>query len=230
MVRACVWLAIALGMLTLAAPAGAEPSSPPPPRPWDPAPGEPAPPPARPWDEPAPGEPAPPPARPWDEPAPTPPEPERPWYGWQTLATDGVALALIAGAGFAEATADVVENPLITTGYTLGVATYALGGPIVHVAHGKPWRGLASFGIRVPAPVLVAAATYEIECGSSGGTCGGYTILFGTGAMIAAIIVDAAVFAYDDVPVARPGNQTLRLLPVVGFDRHGGSVGLALTL
>ncbi len=212
MSSACFRLAISVGFLTLAAPAVAEPASPLP-RPWDPVPAEPAPPPERPWDD----------------PAPAPPKPERRWYGWQTLATDGAAIALLAGTAFGAAAADVTEGPLITTGYSLGLATYALGGPIVHFAHGNTWRGLASFGIRVPATLLVIAASYEIECGSSGGVCGEGTVLVGTGAMIAAMAVDAAVFAYDD-PVDGAGNQTLRLFPVVAIDRHGGSLGLGLTL
>jgi hypothetical protein len=213
MVRACVWLAIAFEVLTLAAPAGAEPSSPP----------------TRPWD-PVPAEPAPPPERAWDDPAPVPPKPERRWYGWQTLATDGAAIALLVGTASAAAAADLSEGPLLTTGYTLGLVTYALGGPIVHFSHGNTWRGLASFGIRVPVPLLVIAASYEIECSGSGGACGEYTVLFGASAIIAAMVVDAAVFAFDDVPVGGAENQTLRLLPVVGLDRRGGSLGLALTL
>ena len=223
MVRAFVRLAIAFKALTLTAPAGAEPSSPPL-RPWDPLPGERAAPPARPWDDPAA-----PPARPWDDPPPTPPKPERPWYGWQTLATDGAAIALLVGTASAAAAADVSEGPVFTTGYTLGLATYALGGPVIHFAHGSPWRGLASFGIRVPVPLLVTWVGLESDC-SGGGECGGIAVSLGIGAMIAAIVVDAAVFAYEDAPVDGAGTQTLRLLPVVGFDRHGSSLGLALTL
>jgi hypothetical protein len=177
-----------------------------------------------------PAEAAAPPTRPWDDPAPAPPKPERRWYGWQTIATDGAAIALFTGTAFAAAATDVPEGPLVTTGYSLGLATYALGGPIVHFAHGNPWRGLGSFGIRVPVPLLAIAASYEIECSGSSGACGEYTALFGVGTMIAAMVVDAAVFAYDDVPVGGAENRTLRLLPVVGIDRHGGSLGLALTL
>jgi hypothetical protein len=226
MVRAFVGFAIALEVLTLAAPAGAEPSSTPA-RPWD-APPAPEALPARPWD-PAPAEPASLPARPWDDPPPAPPKPERRWYGWQTLATDGAAFALIGGTAAASAATDAPEGPLFTAGYALGFATYALAAPVVHFAHRNSWLGLASFALRVPVPILVIAASYEIECSSSSGVCGGYTALFGLGAMMAAMAVDAAFFAYDDAPVAGPANRTLRLLPLVGIDRHGGSLGLALT-
>jgi hypothetical protein len=208
-------LAIVFGALTLAAPASAQEASPP----------------RRPWDPPPAGEPAPPPERPWDDPPSAQPRLERRWYGWQTLTTDAAAIALLVGT-FAVTESDdtSIIGPLPTTTYTLGVLSYALGGPIIHFAHKNPGRGFGSFALRVLVPIAVIALSAGIACQGGGDFCGLIAVPFGGAAIISAIVVDAAVFAYDEVPVDSAGNQTFRLLPVVGLTRHGGSLGLALTL
>jgi hypothetical protein len=72
-----------------------------------------------------------------------PQAPAKRWYGWQTMAVDGLALGLTV-------TGLTSELPALTS---VGLGTYALGPPVVHAAHGKVGTGLASFGIRVLAPV-----------------------------------------------------------------------------
>jgi hypothetical protein len=73
-------------------------------------------------------------------------------YHLQILATDvGAAGAFIGG--------NALENKLGATGDVVMVAggvTYALGGPVVHVAHGNYGRAAISLGLRVLLPIVGA--------------------------------------------------------------------------
>jgi hypothetical protein len=75
------------------------------------------------------------------------------WYGWQTLAVDGAALATaliaIPVGGRAEGAAEVLGAS--------AAATYLLGAPIVHGVQREPGRGLASLGLRVGLPLGLRA-------------------------------------------------------------------------
>ena len=66
------------------------------------------------------------------------------WYGWQTLLTDGAAVALVAltavpGASNTQVTALGVTSALV----------YGFGGPFVHAARGRWNAALKSLGLRV---------------------------------------------------------------------------------
>lgn len=126
-----------------------------------------------------------------------PEESPRRWYGWQTLATDGGALLLIgASISMAGGSGDSASA-------TFGVGAlgaYALGGPIVHFAHANVGRGLASLGIRVGAPVVLAYAGVLLEnCGNGGGEfCGlGGAVLGFSAGIISAVVIDSAVLAFE---------------------------------
>jgi hypothetical protein len=161
-------------------------------------------------------------------PADTPRRLERRWYGWQTLATDGAAITLLAGTALL--TDGAPPGPLPTTGYVLGTLSYAFGGPIVHFAHGNPGWGFASFGLRVPAPVITSLGAMGVYCGLQPGEyCGLIGVPFAGAAILAAIAIDAAVFAYDDVPVESVGDTPFRILPIASVTRRGASLGLVLT-
>src|SRR5262245_27043284 len=67
------------------------------------------------------------------------------WYGWQTLSTDAAAAALVALS-----TAPDSLTPKTILG-TAGVATYILGGPIVHTAHSQWGKAGVSLLLRVAA-------------------------------------------------------------------------------
>jgi hypothetical protein len=161
-----------------------------------------------------------------------PPAPQRlesRWYGWQTLTTDGAAIALLVGTQLASGGAP--PGPLETTGYALGTLSYVFGGPIVHFAHRNPGRGFASFALRVPAPIITGLAAMGVYCGLEPGEyCGLIGVPFAGAAILAAIAIDAAVFGYDEVPVDRAETRSFRMLPLVSVTRHGASLGLALTL
>src|SRR5688572_7414027 len=119
------------------------------------------------------------------------------WYGWQTLATDGAALTAI----LLSASADQDGGALVG----LGLAAYALGGPIVHMAHDRAGVGVGSLGMRIGAPLVGAAIgaeaancpdrpDREMFCGMGEIALG---VLIGAGTAIA---IDAAVLAREPAP------------------------------
>ena len=142
---------------------------------------------------------------------------ERPkprWYGWQTLVADGAALAaLMVGASYA-----AKDSPL--SGMGLGI--YLLGAPTVHMVHDRAGVGLASFGMRVAAPVVGAAIGVGMaDCDSSRedrGWCGmnegAVGLLIGAGAAIA---IDAAVLARKPAPERRRIATAPRLAPAIAL-------------
>src|SRR5580765_8446752 len=65
-------------------------------------------------------------------------------YGKQTLVADLGALTIVSSA-------TIWENRLPVE---LGLGAFMIGGPIVHLVHGKPVRAVASLGVRVAGPVI----------------------------------------------------------------------------
>ena len=146
------------------------------------------------------------------------PAPERAsrWYGWQNLAADGAALALVATAISLE---QRQGSPSSALAYG-ALGTYALGGPIIHLIHQNYGRSAASVGMRVGGPIVLGALGAAAEdCGNHGGEfCGlGGALLGASLGVVAAVAVDAAVLAYDDAPEAEAAAPTLR----IGFNRTG---------
>lgn len=179
-------------------------------------------------------------------------EPHRPthWYGYQTLAMDGAALAFAIPGMMGSSGA----------GQGLGIAsglTYTLGAPIVHFAHGHVDKGFADIGLRLGLPALlgfvgglIGEASYtpascdetkQSFCGldhsfgqlgafASGAELGG---ILGIGAAIA---IDASVLArervrhathHDDEASAPPRAppRTAHVEPTFGIapERTGGT-------
>ena len=148
------------------------------------------------------------------EPAPkrvTPPIPEteRHWYGWQILITDG---------------ASVVTMPIL-----IGFGGYALGGPIVHMAHGEYLRALGSLGIRLGAP-FIGGFTALAFCTPKGdfGCLGEGLIGFAVGGLTA-MAVDSAALAWETRPVQKE-TRSARVVPVIKPRMEGGAeIGAALS-
>ena len=151
----------------------------------------------------------------------------RHWYGWQTLLVDAATVALAATVGTVDSGDRQVEN--VIAGMVL--VPYALGGPVVHAAHGQWGRAGASLGLRLGAPTVGALGGYlvgsascarpdtsDVPCAAVGAGLG----LLAGGA--AAIILDAAVLAYE--PEAAPN---LALVPVIIADRDRWGAGLSGT-
>jgi hypothetical protein len=139
---------------------------------------------------------------------------ERTWYGWQTLTTDGVSLAVALSAIPAE------SDELALT----ALGGYLLGGPIAHAAHDNWGRAFGSLGIRTGLPVLMALIGVWVEDCHGGDFCGiGGTFVGGTVGVVGAVALDAAVLAYDDPPVEE--TSALRLNLALDFRRR--SLGLS---
>jgi hypothetical protein len=95
--------------------------------------------------------------------------------------------------------------------WELSIGTFALGAPIVHVAHGRPLVALGDFVLRLGVPFvgLYIGGQFDIHqpwtCDANGycqQTMAGMT----TGGIIGGVAVsalDAAVFAYEAAPAER---------------------------
>lgn len=120
------------------------------------------------------------------------PSVEHHWYGLQTLTVDALSIGVLA-VGDSKA------------GTYIGLGGYFLGGPLVHAAHGHVGKACGSLGLRAGAPIVGAIVGYAAErcgdqsededyvCGTNGAAVG---VLIGAAA---AIVVDAAVLAHEDV-------------------------------
>jgi hypothetical protein len=161
------------------------------------------------------------------------------WYGWQILTADAVAFTVaIAGAATNGSGSDDVA--------VTGLASFVLGGPIIHAAHGRGRIALASAGLRVALPVLgaVIGASAAPHCPSPGAPTSGdqtigfcvdpaaidaiYGMLIG---MVVATSIDAAALSWDRVPAppdTASTRPTLHLAPVafVRPQPGGGAEGM----
>lgn len=146
-------------------------------------------------------------------PAPDGPHPtETVWYGWQTLLSDGAALA---------------TTPIVPW---LGVTTYLLGAPLVHAAHGRPIVSLASVGLRVGTPLVGAVGGVLLSSGCGRDLCGlGYAAVGAAVGAGGAVLLDAFALAREAAEPAREGRPSA-MRPSLAARREGGfDVGLSGT-
>jgi hypothetical protein len=161
----------------------------------------------------------------------TPPATSSHWYGWQTLLVDAGSLALLVAGLEAQSSA---------VGDLAGVS-YALGPPVVHVAHDRVGPAIGDLFLRLGAPVvfavaggLVAADTASPNRSSNdaglpvwlGGAATGLVI-----GVVTAVAIDAAALAWE--PGTRASASTegrsvhVSLMPRVTFsgDAEHGRTG-----
>jgi hypothetical protein len=157
------------------------------------------------------------PLSPTDSKTPAPEEPSGLWYGWQTLATDGGVLLLMVVVGSTE-----LSNGGGAAPWVVGLTAYALGGPIVHLAHGNPGRGALSLAMRLGMPLLFGYLGVQAEgCRSGSEFCGlGGALIGGSLGIITAITIDAAFVAREDAPDRASALPLLRL----ALDRRSAGV------
>lgn len=146
----------------------------------------------------------------WDRP-PRKEEPERYWYGAQTLAVDAGTLAFgayIAATGPRSKSGQKLHPALATWvgAWSLGL----LGAPIVHFAHGRVGTGFGSFGLRalagpmgaLPGLIGYCAATAGVrgctETGAAWGLLGG---------LVAIDLLDGLVLAHEKVDSKKASAQ-----------------------
>jgi hypothetical protein len=150
-------------------------------------------------------------------------QPETSWYGWQVMATDGAAigaavLGYMVGEGqrpSASGTANVL--------YASSFALYALGGPMVHWAHGNGRKGLTSLGLRAGVPLggaLLGFAIGSAVCDSEDDLIPcpvGFAVMGTFTGMVAAAIVDAGGVAHEPAgPTRGPRLQAATFVPSGG--------------
>jgi hypothetical protein len=152
-----------------------------------------------------------------------PPRRQREWYGWQTLLADTASFAVFFTAAHHDSTGAV----------DLGMGTFALVPPVIHLAHENAGGAGLSVALRLGLPLaggLIGNAAanpkddwqplIDIYLGA----------LLGA---VAASIVDASVLAYDARPLAppspKPDTKAFRVAPSVGALRGGLSAGLTGT-
>jgi hypothetical protein len=123
------------------------------------------------------------------------------WYGWQTLAVDAVPASLF----LATIPANDAQEPAF---WILGSLSFALGGPSIHIANGRPLAALGSFGLRLALPFIGMAAGVDHDmdkegCGTQPDTgdesssCDDSTILGGLLGAAVASAFDASLVAYE---------------------------------
>jgi hypothetical protein len=196
-------------------------------------------------------------------------EMEKTWYGWQTLATDVAAQAITFarageddGARSQRFTSELGREPIgvailvaggppfrtffdVVEGHRpewIGLGTYVLAAPLVHLVHGRPKMALYSLGVRVLAPVGaglggaliggVGGAGIDVLSGDDGdvsakaifGALGG---MFGLCAgYLGAVALDAGMLSVEERPRAA---GELRLSSVFHRRPGGGVVAIAGT-
>jgi len=171
-----------------------------------------------------------PPAQPTQPKKPRPVEKE--WYGWQTLIADAASVALYVGGR--EAKTESI--------YDVGIGTYLLATPVIHIVHGNVGPAFGSLGMRLIIPPvaggfgfvlgLIIAGNRNADFGDvvGGGVVGFYAgLLTGIGAAIA---IDAAFLAWEKITpddnleygkAKRPKDRPwFSLTPTFGPTPHGG--------
>ncbi len=151
-----------------------------------------------------------------------------PSYRAEIIATDVVGTALLLGG----AASAVGGNDPNTAVLGLGLVTYGLGGPIVHLAHHHTARALESLALRIVAPILTAeigsqlrtcfvTASSDCDVQSAADSHAAIGLLVGA---VAAMTIDSAVLGGPEP--AHPGPSWA---PTVGASRSAVSLGVAGT-
>jgi hypothetical protein len=154
------------------------------------------------------------------------PNPAKRWYGWQTLATDGAAIASFVLAGTTDETSVLPA---------VGLGAYLLGGPIVHAAHDNWGRAALSLGMRTVIPVATGGLFFAANsCGENSSNdpdsdadawCGlGQAIAAVFGGLVGATVasaLDASLLAWE------PEEPTPQVAPALGVTKTSAWLGVA---
>jgi hypothetical protein len=142
---------------------------------------------------------------------PTDRELEERWYGWQTLAVDGIWVS-----GLALALAGVGQDREVN-GLLVGAGwVYALGAPTVHLFHGRTGTAAESLVMRVAAPAFAAPLGEKLGGGRG---AAGATLL----ALSAAVLVDDLLLSRESVPCE---PETVSFVPVLQPLSSGFELGV----
>ncbi|QDG54758.1 hypothetical protein FIV42_29630 [Persicimonas caeni] len=129
------------------------------------------------------------------------------WYGWQIMPVDAASVGLMV-CGMAE---------LEQTAMFSGFAGYALGGPIVHLAHEQWWKSVGSLGLRlgVPTTSVLIASAFSSSSGNSqaafADAMGKGILALGLGA-VAAMALDYIFLARKPMPSSNSSASQVQML------------------
>lgn len=138
-------------------------------------------------------------------------------YRSHILLADGAAVAMLLAAGASGS--EGLGNAALATG--------ALGGPLVHLAHGNPGRALGSLALRTGLTyggLALGAASCTPNDEALDFDCLGSALVGGMVGYGAAAIIDATVLGHQ-TRRARP----LPVAPQLGMTRTGMQVGISGT-
>jgi hypothetical protein len=165
-----------------------------------------------------------------DEPEPEPDAPRehvaREWYGWQTLASDGLSFTMMGlgvGSLAHEVGSSQSDDRHTTSAFLMvtGATGYLLGAPTVHALHGHWGKAGASLALRGGPIALGSMVALAGRGREAGGAAAGAIMFFG---VIAAVIVDSAVVANEDAP---PPPPAVSFAPTYDPKSRTGGVTLA---
>jgi hypothetical protein len=149
---------------------------------------------------------------------------ERVWYGWEPLVADAAAMVSY-GAGLA------VHGKALSDA---GLGLYGAASPTIHVLHDHAGKAVASFFLRVGAPLALGVAGYALApsrgdgllASPSDGPPAAAQIGVAVG-MLAAIAIDDALLAREEIssPAGAP-RDALVVRPTAAPVRDGGIVGV----
>jgi hypothetical protein len=142
------------------------------------------------------------------------PASESRWYGWQIMIADAVAAGLIVQSIGSPANVSETRQNLGGVGF----GTYALGGPIVHWAHGRVGTGFGSLGLRVGFPFALLVAFVGV-CWGKQCDSGEPEIFEGlaVAAFLTPPIIDYTLLAFTPKRAAQTSRApALRLAPAIG--------------
>lgn len=150
----------------------------------------------------------------------TAPEPQAQtnWYGWQILLADALSVGLVYAGGTHDQGAVVVA----------GLGAYGLGGPVVHLGHGRDGLAVASIGLRGGLPILGGVIGFFADT-SSLTRAAGIAIGVIAGAATASAL-DISLLAREAVPVAKqPAVSAFSVTPALAVGKQQTVVGAAGT-
>lgn len=140
---------------------------------------------------------------------------QRVWYGWHHLIVFGASASLVP-------VAVELEDGFLALASFSG---FAVGGPIVHLAHGNVVKGLASFGLNV---LCTMGGSFMATAAASGShydtimTSMGVGVGFG---LLTANLIDIAALAYDE-PEPQSHPSIPQLAPQIRVAPGSATIGL----
>lgn len=149
----------------------------------------------------------------------------RHWYGGETLFTDGLSVACIAGSAISGTNGSSAGPALLLCGLGL----YTFGGPLMHMRHERWNAGLVDVGLRVVLPAAtfgLALVTGLLGTGWAQLSTGPAAVVIGG---LIAMGVDAFGLAWEPGPEAGAAHASIQWAPFAGAVRGAPMAGLAGT-